>query len=256
MRTFAALAAAAVAAVLLAGPTPSGAAPTAPTAAAAPIEIGHIPECIEAVPAAVAVPGQAVNLEVRVLLDGVSSARGASVMADAARSYSPLGITLVPSYQTVSFSGLEGQAMIDQAKATFGGARPAGTDIVLVLTGKDIETDGDPALAGLADCIGGVAFADRAFAVSEVFPNDGVPIGPVYVFDYKLSGKVAAHEVGHLMGAHHHYANCVEGVPSEAAEGDVSPCTLMFNAVNPSSFNFSAVNGTIVAGHAQAYAAP
>ena len=253
MRTFVALAAAASAAVLLVLPNPSGA---APTAAAAPIEIGHIPECIEAVPAAVAVPGEAVNLEVQVLLDGVSASRGAAVMADAARSYAPLGVTLVPSYETVSFSGLEGQAMIDQAKATFGGTRPPGSDIVLVLTSKDIETQGDPALAGLADCIGGVAFPEHAFAVSEVFADDGVPIGPVYVFDYKLSGKVAAHEVGHLMGAHHHYANCVEGIPSEAAEGDVSPCTLMFNAVNPSSFNFSVANGAVVAGHAQAYAAP
>jgi hypothetical protein len=253
MRTFAALTAAAAAAVLLLVPNPSGA---APTASAAPIEIGHIPECIEAVPAAVAVPGQAVNLDVRVLLDGVSSSRGASVMADAARSYSPLGITLVPSYQSVSFSGTEGQDIIDQAKATFGGARPAGSDVVLVLTSKDIEADGDPVLAGLADCIGGVAFPEHAFAVSEVFPDDGQPIGPLYVFDYKLSGKVAAHEVGHLMGAHHHYANCVEGIPSEAADGDVSPCTLMFNAVNPSSFNFSALNGTVVAGHAQAYAIP
>ena len=43
-------------------------------AAAEPIEVGHIPECTEGVPAAVAIPAgaPALALDVRVLLDGVS----------------------------------------------------------------------------------------------------------------------------------------------------------------------------------------
>lgn len=253
MRKMSALIAAVLAAALLL-PASSGA--TRDAAATAPIEVGHIPECVEAAPAAVAVPGEPVTLDVTVLLDGVASSRGVDVMNSAATSYAPLGIDLAASYEEVSFDGRDAQGLIDQAKDTYGGARPAGSDVVLVLTSKNITADGaGDAVAGLADCIGGVAFPEHAFAVSEVAAEDGYSFGP-FVFDYELSAKIAAHEVGHLMGAHHHYANCAEGVPSELAQGEVSPCTLMFNAVNPSSLNFSVLNGAVVAGHAQAYARP
>ena len=68
---------------------------------------------------------------------------------------------------------------------------------------------------------------------------------------------VAAHEIGHLMGAHHHYANCVEGIaPDELLGLELTPCTLMFNAVNPASLRFSAVNGPVVRGHAVDFASP
>jgi hypothetical protein len=59
-----------------------------------------------------------------------------------------------------------------------------------------------------------------------------------------------------VMGAHHHYANCVEGNLSEVGEPEVSPCTLMINVVNIASLNFSTFNGSVVRGHALQYAAP
>jgi hypothetical protein len=248
------------AALLVIVPSPSGArrlvggtaSPTTATAAA-PIEIGHIPECLEAVPAAVAVPGDAVALDVVVLLDGVSSARATHIMNVAASSYSPLGISLRYGFQTVGFGTDSASGIIQAAKDHFGGARPAGSDVVLVLTSKDIQDGGNTAVAGLADCIGGVAFPENAFAVAEVTVDDaGLPFGPV-VLGYEMPAKIAAHEIGHLMGAHHHYANCVEGIASELAEADVSPCTLMFNAADLSSLNFSVLNGAVVAGHGQAY---
>jgi hypothetical protein len=58
------------------------------------------------------------------------------------------------------------------------------------------------------------------------------------------------------MGAQHHYANCVEGNTSSAGPGDVSPCTLMFPAVNGESLQFGALEGLVVRGHAVDYAAP
>jgi hypothetical protein len=223
-------------------------------AQAAPIEIGHIPECTELVPAAISLDNTPVNLETRVLLDGVSLERGQQVLNLARTSYSPLGINLVPTFETVSFDGTNAQGLIDQSKARFGGSRPAGADLVYTLTNKDIQLDGQTAVAGLADCIGGVAFADRAFAVGENFTTDeavvlGIPLAR------NLSAKVAAHEVGHLMGGHHHYANCVEGLLSEFP-GELSPCTLMFNAVDLASINYATLNGIVVKGHAQLYAAP
>ena len=72
----------------------------------------------------------------------------------------------------MSFGGTDAQGLIDQSKALFGGARPAGIDVVYTLTSKDIQAGGNTAVAGLADCIGGVAFDDRAFAVGEEFTTD------------------------------------------------------------------------------------
>jgi Metallo-peptidase family M12B Reprolysin-like len=231
---------------------------SAPSSASAePIEIGHIPECLELAPAAVRIPpAQPVTLEVRVLLDGMSPTRGAQVFDTAKQSYAPLNINLLPSFETVSFSGTDAQGLIDQAKARFGGVRPAGIDLVYTLTSKDIQADGQTAVAGLADCIGGVAFDDRAFAVGENFTTDEAAlIGPLFLAR-NLSAKVAAHELGHLMGGHHHYANCAEGLLSESLESELSPCTLMFNAVDLASLNFSTLNGLVVGGHAEAYAVP
>ncbi|MGH2951829.1 MAG: zinc-dependent metalloprotease family protein [Solirubrobacterales bacterium] len=233
--------------VALSAPAPS---------AAEPIEIGHIPECLELVPAAVAIPpGAPLALDVRVLLDGVSAARGATVMQTARQSYLPVGIDLVPSFQAVSFSGTDAQGLINQSKALFGGQRPAGIEIVYTLTSKDIQAGGNNAVAGLADCIGGVAFPARAFAVGENFTTDESSLLGIITLARNVTAKVAAHEIGHLMGGHHHYANCAEGLLADPPPDELSPCTLMFNAVDLASLNFSTVNSLVVRGHMEAYAA-
>lgn len=221
-------------------------------------EIGHIPECLQAVPAVLPTgPPRPIALDVAVLVDGAPAIAPTSVLATVEQSYRPLGITVRASFRSVAFSGSSASGLINQARSYFGGSRPAGSDVVLVVTDKDIEADGEDSVAGLADCIGGVAFAPRAFAVSEVFhpDRDRSVVGPLTLFN-NLSAKVASHEIGHLLGAHHHYANCVEGIPSELTQLEVSPCTLMFNAVDVASLNFSTVNGLVVRGHAEAYARP
>jgi hypothetical protein len=226
----------------------------------ATIEPENINTCLEALPIAVGVPGvtdpgQTVTLGVAVLLDGVSLGDGDLLMQKAAESYAPLAIDLtVVSYESVSFSGTEGSAMIQQAKDRFGGVRPAGADLVYVLTAKDITTDGDTGLAGLADCIGGIRFAHHAFAVGEAVGIEPSALGP-FVLNVDAHAEVAAHELGHLMGAHHHYANCVEGNLS-GDPTDLSPCTLMFNFVDLQSLNFSTLEGLVVRGHAVQFASP
>ena len=216
--------------------------------------------CLEAVPDAIGLPGitdagQTVSLDVAVLLDGVSVGDADLLMAKAAESYAPLKIDLnVVSYTNVSFTGTEGSDMIQQAKNLFGGVRPTGSDLVYVLTSKDITTAGDTGLAGLADCIGGVRFAHHAFAVGEASGIDPSPVGPFFL-NVDAHPEVAAHELGHLMGAHHHYANCVEGNLSGEAN-DLSPCTLMFNYVDFQSLNFSIDEGATVRGHALKHASP
>jgi predicted Zn-dependent protease len=160
----------------------------------------------------------------------------------------PLKADGTPRNRTV-----DAQAIIDLAKQQFGGQRPPGSDVVYVLTDLDIML---PSLgnivAGLADCIGGVRYPNRAFAVGEI--SESIPIGPV-TFYYEATAKIAAHEIGHLLGAHHHYQNCVEGIPSELVEaGEPSPCTLMTNAVDFQSLNFGQIEGLVVRGHAVDFA--
>ena len=216
--------------------------------------------CLEAVPTAIGLPGitdlgQTVSLDVAVLLDGVSVSEADAIMDRAALSYAPLNVDLnVASYTNVSFSGTEGAALIQQAKDYFGGSRPAGADLVYILTNKDLTTDGDTSLAGLADCIGGVRFGHHAFAVGEAVGIGESVLGP-FRLNVDAHPEVAAHELGHLMGVHHHYANCVEGNLQGDAD-DLSPCTLMFNFVDFQSLNFSVLEGAVARGHAVQYASP
>ena len=150
------------------------------------------------------------------------------------------------------------QEIIDLAKLQLGGARPADIDVVYVVTDIDIQLPGlGNAVAGLADCIGGVAHADRAFAVGEMgvlIPDEGgIPIGPI-AFYKDLTAKIAAHEIGHLMGGHHHYQECGTAAPAAAQRGEPGPCTLMTNAVDFQTLPFSTLNGAVVRGHAEEYA--
>lgn len=221
---------------------PSAAPPAGPA-----FEIGHIPECLQAVPGALALGGDDIRLDALVLTDGVALHEAASVMGTAARAYAPLGITLVTTFREVSFTGRSAFGLIEQSTAAVGGRRPPGVDVVHVVTGKDIEALGTDAVGGAAACIGGVAFADQAFSVSEA-PAASPAITPL------LAAKIAAHEIGHLLGAHHHYANCVEGLLA-LSSGDPTPCTLMFNDAGLAALRFSTLNGVVVRGHAEAYAA-
>ncbi len=221
-------------------------------AAAAPVELVELPVCTQLVPGAVSVTKTPINLQIRVLLDGVPLSRAQQIVSRAQAAYNKSLITIVPSYQSASFNGSDGAQIIAQAKAYYGGVRPAGIDVVYVMTSKDItDAVNGSGLAGLADCIGGVAHADTAFAVGEIAEYPTIDL-VAYKLYTETGAKVMAHEVGHLMGAHHHYANCVEGlVPMKDA-----PCTLMFNTIELQKLAFSILNTTVVRGHAQAYAAP
>ena len=222
--------------------------------------IDYATECLQPVPAAASLlVAPPVELNTMVLLDGVSRQRADEVMAQAATSYAPLGVSLKWKSRSVSYPTDDANALIQLAKDQFGGARPKGFDIVYVITNKDIQVDGDTSVAGLADCIGGVAWPTTAFAVGEDFgPEEdlGRELGP-FVHTTNGSAIVAAHELGHLMGAHHHYGNCVQGLSAEDVENnELTPCTLMFNAVNFASLPFGTLNTTIVRGHAEEFALP
>jgi hypothetical protein len=228
-------------------------------------------DCLEAVPEDVSVPGvldggQSIELSVMLLLDGTDAAVAGQVIARATESYRPLGINLVlKKTRTVSYTTTVSSDLIAAAKATVGGVPPRGIDLVGVFTSKTMQSiAGGATVVGQADCIGGVRFDEHSFfVVSDIRHIEDPQTGTTGTLNslglnpnVDATAEVMAHEMGHLMGAHHHYANCVEGNLSSAGPNDLSPCTLMFNAVNFASLNFSSVDGPVVRGHAVNHAAP
>ncbi len=205
-------------------------------------------------------PDDEIFVDVFLVADrNITTARAAAILAGAQESYEPLGLKLrVSGTRKVEFEGTDAFELIDQARDLFpDGERPAGSDAVLLFTSADIEAaPAGNAVAGLAACVGGVGSPSRAFLVAEdPGENTAFGIGPVKTYD-NIPAKILAHELGHLLGAHHHYANCVEGIPSEADEGEVSACTLMTNFADVISINFSALEGAVVRGYAEEYARP
>jgi hypothetical protein len=90
----------------LAAPDAVGARPASTASSRAIDDEGE--DCLETVPAEASVAGvtddgRNVDLDVHVLLDGVSVARGEDVMKRAATAYAPLHITLKATYEEVDF---------------------------------------------------------------------------------------------------------------------------------------------------------
>jgi hypothetical protein len=228
-------------------------------------------DCTEIVPESVSVAGvtdggKKVSLDVYMLLDFKGSAqfdeqvaRAKKLLRKAPSSYQPLDIKLnFKRWGVLERRGkrtTDSQKMINLSKKQFGGKRPSGFDVVYTLTDVDMTADGlGSAVAGQADCIGGVRYDKHAFAVGEVSAFEDLRAGPL-TFYHAATSKIAAHEIGHLMGAHHHYQDCVEGISTELEEGEPSPCTLMTNFVDFQSLNFSVLEGAVVRGHALDFAA-
>lgn len=233
-------------------------------------------DCGEFVPAAASTyptaagptdSGAPVTLDVAVLIDttitvgggemttSMPATRAPAVMAQTRATYAPLNIDFrAVSYQTVAFPGNSSESLIAQAKAHFGGRRPPGADVVYVFTEQDIQSGGNFGVAGQADCIGGVRNAPDAFAVGEIYGVDGFRIGPLKFYE-GASSKIIGHEIGHLMGAHHHYGNCVEGALSLATLAP-GPCTLMSPLLDVLAPNFGTLEASVIRGHAVNWAAP
>ena len=233
--------------------------------------VDTVRECLELVPDAVAIPvldsGQRVELSVMLLLDGTDAAVAQRLMTRAAESYRPLNIDLVlRKVATVSYGTSVSDELIAAAKDTVGGTTPKGIDLVGVFTTKSMQsaTGGAGTVVGQADCIGGVRWDDTSFfVVSDIRDIEDPSTGTTGTLNslglnpnVDATAEVFAHEMGHLMGAHHHYSNCAEGNLTSAGPSDASPCTLMFPAVNFASLNFAALEAATVRGHALHYASP
>lgn len=208
--------------------------------------------------------GQTITLETLLMLDGVTKKRARQVMDRVAAAYAPIKIDVVERFKRVSFPSegtgptgvpaAETQSLIESGKQAVGGARPEGVDVVLVLTSKDVHVDGRFSVMGRADCIGGVRYPERAFAVGEADPP-GFNVPELVQRD--LGAVVAAHEIGHLLGAVHEHSNCVEGIAERLTEPGVSPCTIMdSDLATLNALRFATLEAAVIRGYATDFASP
>ncbi len=212
--------------------------------------------------AALADDGQIVQLDVLVLLDGVDETYAATFFEKVSLPYREIDIAVVPTFEVVPDGAITSNVtteIIDQAKGLMPDRRvPDEYDVVELLTNRNITALGLDAVAGQAECIGGAAFKEHSFNVSEAqegTEQGGIVFGPVILVP-NVAAKITAHEIGHLFGGQHHFANCVEGLRAdEATTEDSSPCSLMFNSADFMSLHFGTVNGKIIRGYALEYAA-
>lgn len=231
---------------------------------AAPVEDAE--DCNETLPARYAATptgnGQAINLDVLVLVDGTVAPAKSDVdrtIAGIARIYSPLRLPVLATARRwaadpATPQRVEATALVDAARGSLGGARPAGFDVVHILTSREL-TYGGSTVVGYADCIGGIRYPARAFSVSTI-PVGTNSVGPVNLF---VDGTVetAAHEIAHLLGARHQHASCAEGIGADdVANRDASACTLMMNYPELQSPKFGLLESLVVRGYAEGYATP
>lgn len=107
---------------------------------------------------------------------------------------------------------------------------------VQYFTGKTLS-----GAVGQANCIGGAGTTSIAYTVSLAANFD-----PIDLFGFQVYAdgyvKILVHELGHILSAHHHYANCAEAAPYFQPSQPSEVCTLMINYVDFPVFTLSTAN--------------
>ncbi|MDQ4064989.1 MAG: hypothetical protein M3161_02970 [Actinomycetota bacterium] len=201
--------------------------------------------------------GSQLKLDVLVLLDGVSRPDAEEALSSVDVIYEPLKIDVALRYRRlppVPGSRIRDVDLIQISKDAVGGQRPKGVDVVYTLTSREIFGGFGDSTAGRADCIGGIKYPHRAFAVGEHGPPSEE--APPFTYREAYSAKIAAHEIGHLLGAAHEYSNCAEGSDTDPTRDIFGICTVMFNDVSLIGMKFSTLEGSVIRGYASDYVVP
>lgn len=105
--------------------------------------------------------------------------------------------------------------------------------------------------AGQANCVGSAGNPDDAYSVSEADSCEPIEF-LAFQFFKTICEETAIHEVGHLLGAHHHYHNCAESVRALDPADPFGACTVMVNDISLATLSFSAANRLVMRGWADA----
>lgn len=161
-------------------------------------------------------------------------------------TYDRIGVRVRVSYDFRPLVVSDTELPYEQVRRAYGGVRPRGVDVVHVMT--------DQFAGGVADCIGGIAYPEKAFSVGNVHYT----VQGVVPVDRVPAGMVAAHEIGHLLGAQHQQVSCVEALPQQvvrpASDGWTGPCTLMSPAALAASETWSTLERATVLAMVRRYA--
>ena len=193
------------------------------------------------------------DLQVRVMFERGDRSVVKEHMESTDLSFERIGIDLDVSYDGLrvpqewkrrvdTSSGGRGDLHFELMKDRYGGERPKGIDVVYFFSRYWA--------GGMADCIGGVRFPDRAFAFGSVdYSIEGIVPAPTV-----NEGVIASHEIGHLLGAHHHYSNCVEAPARGALAGQAAACTTMSPSATVASAFFGVIEASFLRHYTKEYA--
>lgn len=213
------------------------------------------PDCTqippEETPALALSTSDQLTLRVRFVFERGDRKLAKTYVATTVSAFERIGVALEPSFERIPVpedwensplsSEPSREEQFELVKKHYGGRRPDGTDAVYYFSRYWA--------GGFADCIGGIRWPDRAFAIGSTdYATEGIVPAPTV-----NEGVIAAHELGHLLGAHHHYSNCVEAAPKGTLAGEPGACTTMSPLAITASTTFSLMEASFIRHYVQEY---
>ncbi len=201
---------------------------------------------------------QQVRLRTLVLVDRAEPSKGPTIMRRVIEEFGRIGLVLDVTYQSITLHGTDSGQLMQETRAHLARARINDFELVHVLTGVDL-TIGGQNIGGQAYCIGGIRYAKRHWALSiseTTWPESFQNFATGKTFFKGGAALVAAHEIGHLLGALHEHGNCAENAPSALRADEATICTVMDSTLYASKLRFGRTERAVMRGFAIRYGSP
>jgi hypothetical protein len=132
----------------------------------------------------------------------------------------------------------------DHYNATAGGQLG---ETVFLFSASDFTNAG-----GQVNCVGSAGRTDVSYGVASVAGGDYEFFGALILLP-DAATKIGAHELGHTLSAHHHYANCAEAATVYNPVHTTDACTILINDWGLIGLRFSSVSRLAMAGWVDRY---